>query len=434
MSKAMTDTRMKAALDLLDSRLSLPLATYLEACTHCVVCADSCHLFHIDHDPIHMPCYKAEMLRRVYRRYYTFPGRYLPWLVGARDLTEAELDRWVDSVYQCTMCRRCSIACPIGIDNALIVRTSRTILSALGKAPPLLEEHARNAYELGSPLKVTREQFLERLEWFEEELQDELDDDDFEIPIDRQGAEYLFVPASLELMKFPHTIMAVLKIFHAAQVDYTLSSERYDVTNYGVFNGDDEITRTIARRDIETAERLGIRTFVVSECGHAYRALRWEAPNWLGRPLPFTVKNIVELIQEWIGAGRLRVAAENNPEPVTYHDPCNMGRNSGVFEEPRTVIRSAAEDFREMTPNRENNWCCGGGGGMLSMPEYDQARLASGAKKAEQVRQTGARVIATACANCQMQLGQVMEHYGLEVKVESVSDLVARALVLENSQ
>lgn len=278
---------------------------------------------------------------------------------------------------------------------------------------------------------MTKEEFLDRLEWFEEELQDELDDDDYEIPIDKEGAEFLFIPASLEMMKFPQTIISTLKIFYASDVNYTFSSVRYDVTNYGVFNGDDAATKSIAMKDIEEAERLGIRTLVVSECGHAYRALRWEAPNWLRKEYTFKVKDIVELVHEWIRDGRLKVDPMLNPEKVTYHDPCNMGRNAGLFEEPRDALTAAVSDFIDMIPNRENNWCCGGGGGMLSMPEYDDNRLASGVKKAEQVWETGASVLVTACANCQMQLGQVMEHFDVEAKVESVTDVVANALVME---
>ena len=425
----MLEQSVSTALDLLDKKLNLPLVTYLEACTHCGICADSCHLYQVDRDPIHIPSFKADKLRGVYKRYHTLAGRLIPWLVGARDLTEAELDSWVDSVYQCTMCRRCTIACPIGIDNALVVRTSRAILSAMGKAPKLLEEHTRNACEVGSPLKVTRAQFLDRLEWMEGELQDALDDDDYTIPIDKIGAETLYMPASLELMKFPQTVMATLKIFRAVKLDFTFSSVRYDVTNYGVFNGDDEVTRQIAAKDVAEAERLGVKTLMVSECGHAYRALRWEAPIWLQREMPFEVVDVVEKIDDWINEGRLKLDPARVPERVTYHDPCNMGRNSGIFEEPRQILNRSVSDFAEMWPNRENNWCCGGGGGMLSMPEYDQTRLASGERKADQMRQTGARIIATACANCQMQLSQVMEHHGVSAKVESVTDLVAEALV-----
>jgi len=425
---------VKEALDILGSKLSMPLVTYLETCTHCAICSDSCHLYHIDQDPIHMPFYKAENLRRVYKRHHTVMGKLFPWLVGARDLTDQEMDGWKDSIYQCTMCRRCSINCPIGIDNALIVRTSRSILSAMGKAPEMLEEHTEKACSVGSPLSVTKDDFLSRLEWFEEELQDELDDEDYEIPIDKNNADYLFIPASLEMMKFPKTIMSILKILYTAKVNYTFSSVRYDVTNYGVFNGDDAATKSIAMKDIEEAEKLGIKTLLVSECGHAYRALRWEAPNWLQKEYSFEVQDIVEAVNDWIKEGRLKLDPSKNQGRVTYHDPCNMGRNSGIFEEPREIINQVSDNFVEMTPNRENNWCCGGGGGMLSMPEYEKNRLDSGVKKADQVKTTEATIVATACANCQMQLGQVMDHFGINAKIESVTDLVANALVFEKEE
>jgi len=419
---------VKKALEILESKLSVPLVTYLEACTHCAVCSDSCHLYHVDEEAMHIPCFKSDKLRAAYRRHHTFAGKNFPWLIGASDLTDDVLDTWKDTVYQCTMCRRCTMACPVGIDNSLIVRTSRTILSAIGKAPAMLEEHTDNACKVGSPLKVTKEMFLERIEWLSDELQDELDDDDYEVPVDVEGAESLFIPASLELMKFPETVMACLKIFYRAGISFTLSSKRYDVTNYGVFNGDDAITKSIAQSDIEEVERLGCKRLIVSECGHAYRALRWEAPNWLRRKLDFEVKDVVELIAEWIEDGRLVLDKSKNTASVTYHDPCNMARNSGIMDEPRAALRAATGDFREMTPNRENNWCCGGGGGMLSMPEYNDMRLKAGKIKADQVRDTGAKVLTTACANCQIQLAQLMEHYDIDTRVESVSDLVANAL------
>ncbi len=423
------ETTVQDALSVLDSRLNLPLATYLEACTHCGLCAEACHLYRADPADKHIPCFKADTVRRVYQRYRTPTGRVLPWLLGLGDLDEETLDAWVEPVFQCTLCRRCSIECPLGIDNAAMIATARAILTKAGKAPPTLVEHGRLSCEVGSPLGLTREAFLERMEWIEEELQEELDDDDVTLPIDRAGAEILFIPASIELMKYPRSIQACCRLFRAAGVSWTMSSTCYDVTNFGVFLGDSEISRAIATRDVEEAKRLGISTVVTSECGHAYRALRWEAPDWLQESLPFTVKNILELADEWLAEGRLELDPSVNPEPVTYHDPCNITRNGGVIEEPRRLLAAAAEDFREMTPNRERNWCCGGGGGFHSMPEYQDVRLGSGRMKAEQVAGTGARIVATACANCHLQLSDLSDHYELGVECASVTELLAKALV-----
>lgn len=417
------------ALDILDSRLNLPLTTYLEACTHCGLCAEACHLYRADPVAKHIPCFKADTVRKVYQRYRTPTGRFLPWLLGLDDLDDETLGDWVEPVFQCTMCRRCSIECPLGIDNAAMIATARAILTRAGKAPPTLVEHGRKSCEAGSPLGLTREQFLDRMEWIEEELQEELDDDDYEIPIDREGSDILFIPASIELMKYPQSIQACCRIFRQAGVRWTMSSVCYDVTNFGVFLGDSQLSRTIATRDIEEAKRLGVSIVVTSECGHAYRALRWEAPDWLQETLPFEVRNILELADDWVAGGLLELDPSANPRPVTYHDPCNITRNGGVIEEPRRLLRASVQKFREMTPNRERNWCCGGGGGFHSMPEYQDVRLASGEMKARQVESTGAEVVATACANCHLQLSDLSDHYQLGVGTVSVTELIAKALV-----
>jgi len=416
------------ALATLEGNLNLALTTYLEACTHCGLCADACHLYRADPSPKHIPSFKADTVRKVYQRYFTPPGRMLPWLFGLQQLSEESLDSWVEPVFQCTMCRRCTIECPMGIDNAAIIATARQILTAAGKAPPLLAEHGRLSCAVGSPLAITPEQFAERIEWLEDELQDELEDDSFKVPLDVVGADLLFIPASIELMKFPTTVAACFKILHAAGASWTMSSTQYDVTNFGVFLGDPMVTRTIALRDIQEAKRLGVKFLVTSECGHAYRALCWEAPNWFQQRLPFTVKHIVELVDDWVDDGTLVLDFNANPEPVTYHDPCNITRNGGLIEEPRRILDAAVREFTEMTPNRERNWCCGGGGGFHSMPEYRDLRLQSGKMKARQIQRTGAAVVATTCSNCHLQLSDLNEHYELGVKCVSVTSLVAKAL------
>ncbi len=420
---------IQQTLSIVEKKLNLAMTTYLEACTHCGLCAEACHLYRADPVSKHMPVVKADTVRKVYQRHFTPIGRLFPWLFGVRDLSEADLDAWVEPVFQCTMCRRCTIECPVGIDNASIIATARGILTNAGKAPPTLVKHTQLACDIGSPLGVTREQFLERIEWIEDEMRDELDDDGFVIPLDQEGSDFLFIPASLELMKFPFTVLACLKILHRAGVRWTLSSARFDVTNFGVFLGDPEITKLIAMQDIEEARRLGVKTLVTSECGHAYRALRWEAPDWFQEELPFEVKNIVELADEWIADGRITLDSSVNRLSVTYHDPCNIARNSGVIEEPRRLLRLSVQDFREMSPNRERSWCCGGGGGFHSMPEYEDVRIQSGLMKAEQIKATQASIVATTCANCQLQLNDLNEHYQLGVKCVSVTDLIADAMV-----
>ena len=121
----------------------------------------------------------------------------------------------------------------------------------------------------------------------------------------------------------------------------------------------------------------------------------------------------MEKIDEYIAEGRLHLDPAANAEPVTYHDSCNMARTGGVIEEPRRVLKAAVHNFVEMTPNRHEALCCGGGGGLVALPEYTE-RLKAGQPKAEQIRRTRARVVAAACENCRLQIGELSQHYSLE--------------------
>jgi len=200
--------------------------------------------------------------------------------------------------------------------------------------------------------------------------------------------------------------------------------------NYGVFLGDTARAKEIARRIVDEAKQFGVREVVLAECGHAYAALRWEAPNWFGETFPFRVVSLVEKIDEYLEQGRLHLDPSSNQERITYHDSCNMARTGGVIEEPRRVLRAAVRDFVEMTPNRKDAYCCGGGGGLVALPEYQERRLKAGAPKARQIRETHAQTVVAACENCRLQIGELAHHYELGIEVSAVADLVVRALRL----
>jgi Fe-S oxidoreductase len=117
------------------------------------------------------------------------------------------------------------------------------------------------------------------------------------------------------------------------------------------------------------------------------------------------------------------------PSPVTLHDPCNLVRQGGLADVPRAILSQAASRWIEMTPNREQNFCCGGGGGQLSMTRYAKRRLAAGRVKADQIRATGARVVVAPCHNCIDQLVELSKAYGLGVTVKTVCEIVGEALV-----
>jgi Fe-S oxidoreductase len=183
---------------------------------------------------------------------------------------------------------------------------------------------------------------------------------------------------------------------------------------------------------VDTAKDLEVEVMLMGECGHAYRIMKMmmEKTGWWG-DLPFTVENCMPWTADRIEEGLLEFDRSKNPQPVTYHDPCNFGRSCNIVDEPRTILAAACEDFREMYPNRGENWCCGGGGGLSAMDDIIEFRMeVSGKKKMDQIRDTGAVYVATACSNCKRQLTQLMEHHEERIEVGGVHDMLSRSILI----
>jgi len=220
------------------------------------------------------------------------------------------------------------------------------------------------------------------------------------------------------------------KIFHVAGENWTMPSEGWDMTNFGLFSGDDELGGAVARKLFDKVTELRGKKLVISECGHGYRSTRCEGQNWAQMDVDFTMESSVNTMLCYVKEGRIKVDKSRNKTPVTFHDSCNNARSCGLTEEPRELLRLVCEDFREMYPNRAENYCCTGGGGAMSMSEYTPRRLKSGKIKAEQMTETGAEVVVTSCHNCVDGLQDVIRHYKLDMKVTQLVNLVANALVL----
>lgn len=405
-------------------------AYHMNACVRCGLCGESCHVYRSEPEPPNLPAAKAAQVLSFYRRYHTLLGRVAPALVGGRSLTTAALDELVEALYgRCTGCGRCGLHCSIGLDVASIIQAGRKVLVAVGKAPDGLQRTVDNQLRTGNQMAIPREELLSTAEWLSEDLQLETGDKAVRVHVDEPGRRFLYLVNPREVKFFPLSLMAAAGVFHAAGESWTMSSKFYDVTNYGLFAGDDAAAAELTRRALEEARALGVQEIILSECGHGFRAFRWEGPNWLKQEYPLAVRSVLELLDEYVESGRIRVDREKNPERITLHDPCNLVRWGGVSEPQRRVLRRVAKDFVEMTPNRKDNFCCGGGGGMLSMSEYGDRRVASGQIKAEQIRATGAKIVATPCHNCADQLLEISKRYKLGVEIKAVVELVYQALV-----
>lgn len=422
---------IQKAVNILTKHADSKLLTHLNACVHCGLCETSCLFYKSFKDPKFIPGKKVDMVSSIYRRYCTFLGKTAPKLTHARDLDEETIKEMVDSLFgACTMCGRCVKHCSIGIDIPFVVRTGRRMLAAMGYVPKTLQGTVDAAIQTGNNMAIPTEDFVDTIEWMQEDLQDELENEEATIPLNKEGADILYTLNPREPKFFPLSIAAAAKIFYAAGANWTLSTEMYDVTNYGYFSGNDEEATAIAKHMFDEVERLKCKTLVLGECGHGSRALRWEAPNYLQTRPDFKMITLIELLEDYIKSGKIKLDKSLNSKKFTVHDPCNIVRNGGLFNSLRYVIKESVSNFTEMTPTGSDNFCCGGGGGMLAMSEYNERRIKIGEIKANQIKATGAQVVITPCHNCVDQLMQINAHYNLGVEIKSLAEVVADALVI----
>ncbi len=401
----------------LDEGLTRESQAMIDACVHCAMCAEACHYYIATGDRDLIPVAKLDKLVELRRG-------------GSAD-QEQSMALHEAAYENCSLCGRCALSCPMGINTGQVLGQARAAFARIGKTPQGLDRPAKTAVKTGNYLALEDEDVVENLEWLSEELEDEeiFEGHDVTIPVDLEGAEILYIPHPLELRDFPFAVMAAAKIFLRAGLSFTFSSEHFDVVNYAYYGGDEDRMRQIIERFAATAERLGVRRVVLSPCGHGYKVLRWDAERVLGRRFPFDVVSMAEQIDELLRDGKISVEAGAEKGTLTYHDPCNLGRSGGVIEEPRRIINLLATSFTEMRPGAAQAFCCGGGGGLSASGEYGKTRLTAGRVKARQILETGADTVVTNCFNCNSQIKELTRQHELGVEVKPIHELVADHLV-----
>lgn len=410
----------------LDKGMNRQLLYYLDICTRCSICKDACHQYVSTGDVIYLPAYRAEIIRRVYKKYFTRSGKFYPAISEGRDIDEKLLDELYKTTYACTGCRRCMYYCPFSIDTTWFLGVAKAMLIAAGRGSQILTELAGAAVMKGENIDLFKDIIIETLKDTEKELQEKVGDPKAKIPIDKEGADLLYVA-----LAGTHTILPAAVIYHQAKADWTLSM--FEAANYGYFLGDVKQALAIAKRIINEAKTLKVKEIVITECGHAYRVMEFLYETWAKEKLPFKIRGVVEQMAEYIKEGKIEVAHGSVKKTVTYHDPCQVGRNAGFLEEPRYIVHQIASDFCEMTPNKEKNWCCGGGGGVVAQPDLDDFRVRTGEKKVEQIKKTRAKIVVCPCENCRLQLDSLNKSYNMDIEIISMMDLVANAVTSKSA-
>ncbi|MCB1860668.1 MAG: (Fe-S)-binding protein [Gammaproteobacteria bacterium] len=418
MSKATLERGLNAFREQVDA----PVAAFFSSCVSCGICAEACLFYTETGDPKYTPIRKLEPLRRVWEQEYTLVGK-LKKVVGlAAPVTDELLQEWQELLYDsCTLCGRCSMVCPVGNDIAYMVRRAREGMVASGNSPKDVQAAAERAVRIGSPMGIKYKALAAQVKHIEA-------DSGLTIPIDVEGADYMPLLSSMEVINFPEYIESLARIFTHAGLSWTLCSEAFEATNTGIQIGSSDIARELVQRIVDGAEKLKVKYVIAPECGHAYTSIRWEGPDLIGKPFPFKVLHILELLDELRASGRIKTENPSH-ERMTFHDPCSIGRKGGVIDAPRRLMQMVNSNFVEMQDHGKWNWCCGGGGGVSANTEAEALRLKVFKRKKNQIEETGADKLVTACANCRLVIEEGLEEYRVELPVEGLTELVARHLV-----
>jgi len=412
---------LEKGINALKGQVDSSVGAFFSSCVNCGMCADACLFYTEIGDPSATPINKTEPLRRIWKSEFTLFGRIGKMFGLTKKVDDELLTKWETLVYDnCTLCGRCSMVCPVGIDIALMIRKTREGMAAAGHAPEGLIGATKRAITIGSPMGVKLPALMAQIKHVEK-------DTGLTIPLDVEGAEYMLLLSSMEIMNFPEFIEAIAKIFTKAGVSWTISTEAFEATNSGIQIGVSEIAAELVQRIVDAAEKLKVKTVISPECGHAYMAIRWDGPNLVGKKFDFKVRHILEVLDEFRQDGRLKTTGMET-QKLTYHDPCQISRRGGVIDQPRNLINMFAENFVEMPEAGKMNWCCGAGGGVSSNERADEVRLKVFQRKKDQLDAVKPDAIISACSNCRIHLEDGLEEYNMDIPLMSLTETLAEHL------
>lgn len=358
-----------------------------------------------------------------------------------RMLAFGMLDEVVDSKFPwlCTGCGRCAYACPMGIEIVGIMAHMK-YLRPRDQVPGVLHGGVENVLKTGNNMAVPQADYFFLMADLGQELADE-ECPGFYVPIDKDDAAILFYPNSKEVFADNDDMKWWWKIFYAAKENWTIPSENWEAVDWGLFTGDYEATKILAKRKIDFIKQHHIGRMIMPDCGGGSYGCRKGMKECVLEDPNNKIEHIYlyDYLKEIIQKGSIKLdKSVNAGKRFTWHDSCKHGRELernfgyGYFDEPRWIIQQCVDEFVEMEPTKTNNYCCGAGGGNWPMP-YEEDSAWHGRFKYDQIKNSGADVVVVGCSNCHDQimkrLPQFYKDYQYEVKY--IWELVADTLVLE---
>jgi heterodisulfide reductase subunit D len=395
-------------------KLSVKQLIELDACTRCGLCIEWCSICPELDDPVAWPREKLLDLRSLVRD--RFGIRAL--LRGPREPSVETLDRLSRAVYDCTLCSRCAEVCPVGIDTRSLWIVTREEMVRRGRYPqPLhtLREMVTTRYNISGDDNEQRLIWTENLE---------------EVPQAVRGkdrAEIVYFVGCTPSF-YPQTYgvpQATVTVLDKAGLDFALlGSEEWCCGYPLIIAGMGDAVKELVRHNVEAVRAKGAQRLVAG-CPSCYHTWLHDYPRIIGEPLGFEVLHLSQLLEELLTSGRLKL--KEFPRLVTYHDPCDLGRNSGIYEPPRKVIRSVPGiTLVEMEENRRYAQCCGGGGDVAMCNQELVEEVAK--RRLHQALATEAQVLLSACQQCKRTLMTAARQEKARIQVLDIVELIARVM------
>ncbi|MBN1657410.1 MAG: (Fe-S)-binding protein [Anaerolineae bacterium] len=396
------------------SHFTLQQIMELEACTRCGECIAACPTFaEAQNEEIH-PLSKIQRTKSFWKADHL---GLLARLFGIKRPTEEQWQAFSRGVYQCTLCGRCHVVCPVQIDTRPMWIAMRELLVDRNLQPELM---SRLRETLLAHYNISGDPNENRLGWMANMATppEGLDRKQNANVVYFMGCVASFYPM---VYSVPQSFATLLD---KAKVNFTtMGGEEYCCGFPLTIAGMGKDTHDMARHNVEQVRALGATTLVTA-CPSCYHTWKHEYPEILG-PLGFEVRHETELLRDLVRSGALKLKPVE--KTVTYHDPCDLGRTSGIYDAPREILNAIPGlTLVEMKDNRENSLCCGGGGD-VEMSDAEVSK-AVGRARIMQAQETGADTIVTACQQCKRTLLGAARANKVRMRTFDVSEVLLEAV------
>jgi len=435
-SEPQEETGSQKAVTLPIEKLEMRLLRQLDACTLCGECLKWCPVYEQDSQNDLVPREKIMDFLAILKSQHSLisrllrPGKkdsalkqYLRKILRIRDITDEDLHKFAKNLYKCSTCGQCAVVCPAGINTVDLWENIRQLLVEAGYGP--MDNHmalVKSVKSYDNPWQQPRQG---RTKWARSAKKKNLLIDTPRDIKKTQGNVLLYLGCTAVYdMNVNQVAINTVNILEALDINYgCLGGAEKCCGSVLLRVGDPEFYR-LARENIQEFNKLNIDTLVTS-CAGCFKTIKQDYPK-VGE-LNFQVLHTVEFLERLRQEGKLTFP-HRVERKVTYHDPCHLGRATGVFDAPRKIMQSIPGlELIEMPRHDEYSRCCGAGGGVKAgFPDLQEKMALARVKEAEE---TGAQELISACPFCFAGLQVGIKAMKSHLVMKDVTSLVAEALL-----